>query len=280
MNFNITGTRNGQSIRVITDSMEALIADESHPSFNLIVEACVKGEDPTHLFDVASAVRTTINGLSDRVELDGDVITVDGEHVGRNLTNTILTVMNEGLDPIPYVRFLENLADNPSHRSRTQLFDYLNRHGFQITDDGCFISYKGVNADGKSVSSGTAFVDGVKYTGRIPNAKGSVITMPRAQVSDDPSVACHQGLHAGAWGYASTFGSNDCTLKVKINPKDVVSVPADFDQQKLRTCRYEVLEVTLKELPKKQVYYTEAEMDEAFNNGYDEGRREADPDWY
>jgi hypothetical protein len=30
-------------------------------------------------------------------------------------------------------------------------------------------------------------------------------------------------------------------VKVKINPRDVVSVPRDCDFQKLRTCRYEVL---------------------------------------
>ena len=36
-------------------------------------------------------------------------------------------------------------------------------------------------------------------------------------------------------------GSGDRMVAVKINPADVVSVPSDYGNQKLRTCRYEVM---------------------------------------
>jgi hypothetical protein len=68
--------------------------------------------------------------------------------------------------------------------------------------------------------------------------------MTRAKVDDNRSVGCSQGLHAGALNYVAGYGSLDAGDKiviVKINPKDVVSVPNDCNCEKLRTCRYEVV---------------------------------------
>ncbi len=50
---------------------------------------------------------------------------------------------------------------------------------------------------------------------------------------------CSQSL-LSTWDYASTFGPK--TLIVSVNPRDVVSVPKDCGYQKLRTCRYTVLD--------------------------------------
>jgi hypothetical protein len=44
----------------------------------------------------------------------------------------------------------------------------------------------------------------------------------------------------GSWDYSSTF-SGDTLLLVKVNPKDVVSIPADHSGQKLRSCAYTIL---------------------------------------
>ncbi len=45
--------------------------------------------------------------------------------------------------------------------------------------------------------------------------------------------------------YAGGFAGNNL-IEVAVNPADVVSVPYDYNQQKCRCCRYEVLTGTPK----------------------------------
>lgn len=267
MNFEYNKTDRGESVAFISEG-KLFLADETHPNFLKILLSLQVGLDAAHLFDVVSSVRDAISTYSNRVTVTNEGVFVDGMLATGILSQKILSIMASGESPKPYVLFLENIWDNPSHRSREQLFSYIERHGFLITDDGCFISYKGISG-GKSLAAGTAFVDGVMVKGKIPNKVGSVITMPRSQVSDDPNIACHQGLHAGAWSYASTWGED--VVKVKINPSDVVSVPADSSQKKIRTCRYEVLSITKKELEYDMDYYAYTEED--MINAHDAGLR-------
>jgi hypothetical protein len=69
-----------------------------------------------------------------------------------------------------------------------------------------------------------------------------VIETERRQVDDNTHAECSYGLHVGSHQYASGFrGANGRLLIVKVNPRDVVSVPSDGAAQKIRTCRYEVV---------------------------------------
>jgi hypothetical protein len=47
-------------------------------------------------------------------------------------------------------------------------------------------------------------------------------------------------LHVCSQSYLGHFGG-DRVIVCKINPKDVVSVPADYNNAKMRVCRYEVV---------------------------------------
>lgn len=270
MEFHYIKTENGASVAAFVDG-KPLVADDTHPNWRQITQALKNDEDPTEYFsDPARAVRESLSEYTDRVTIENEQVLVDGEVITGVLPSKILRAHREGKTVKPLVLFLENLQDNPSHRSREQLFTYLDQHDFQITEDGAFIAYKGIRRDGKSSFSGTAFVNGVKINGRIPYSAGDVVTMPRNKISDDPNVACHAGLHAGAWSYASSFGDNGCTLKVKIFPQHVVSVPADSSVQKIRTERLEVLEKTVKELP-DEVYYGYDDWDDGYDEGFNAG---------
>lgn len=149
-----------------------------------------------------------------------------------------------------YVKFLDNLHQNVNAEIRSQLFrwmDYENKagHGFGITDDGCIVGYKGCGGtilEPMSKFEGYAIVDGVEFNGKIPNKVGSVVQMPRAAVTHDPKIGCSQGLHVGTRNYATSWAP--ILLLVKVNPRDVVSVPFECDSQKMRVCEYTVLKVT------------------------------------
>jgi hypothetical protein len=170
---------------------------------------------------------------------DGDVVTRDGQSLPQRISALLMGYARNGSDALSaLVRFVKRLDENPSKRSVDSLYDWVEANGLSLNADGHIVAYKGVTNDSKSIHSGTAFVNGTKHVGQIPNAIGDVITMPRNQVQDDPSVGCHTGLHVGSHGYASSFGSR--LLTVTVDPADVVSVPTDCGAAKMRVCRYTV----------------------------------------
>lgn len=191
------------------------------------------------------AVTRYIKRVSDRVSFSGDVLLFDGDPIDTSLSHLIinLTKDDSGGDPTKLVRFLENLMTNPSEHSREQLYDWLSRRNFTITNDGHFLAYKGLRDDFTSINSGPGIVNSVEYKGstHLDNSIGNIVEIARSVVNPDSYVGCSTGLHAGTYEYANSFAQGKLVL-VKINPRDVVSVPTDCDAQKLRVCRYEVLE--------------------------------------
>ena len=67
--------------------------------------------------------------------------------------------------------------------------------------------------------------------------------MPRGDVAHVPATAARRGLHVGTFDYAQGWGRNGKVLEVRVNPRDIVSVPHRLRAQKLRCCRYRVVGV-------------------------------------
>lgn len=246
-------------------------ADSTHPHFGAIVRGLEQGDrEVLEMFDVQGGMHKRIRSLSERISYDGENILFDGDVQAGPLADHLLRAVKEGLvDADPIVKFWEKVASNPDQRSREQLFTWLQSHAFTITEDGDILGYKGVDESANgyvSRNSGRAYVDGVEFNGKIPNNPGSVVTMPRAEVKNDPDVACHQGLHVGDWSYANSFGGGR-VLEVHVNPRDVVSIPRDSGARKMRCCRYKVVQRLGKHydgaIAKPQTYYGEV--------GYDPG---------
>lgn len=280
--FNLTQGENSAALTVLIDG-EVRIATQDHPAWNDLVNTVLNRNDDSldtarflRLFDPGAAVVEFFESLSERVTMSGGHLFVDNDEVNDSLAQTILRYINEGNDAGPLLNFLEKVLTNPNEHSREQLYDWLSRYDFAINEAGNFLAYKGVyertTGDDldtypyQSSSSGKAIVDGTPYSGQIPNGVGATVEMPRGEVAHDPSVGCHTGLHAGTWEYASTF-TRGPVLLVEINPRDVVSVPTDCDWQKIRTCRYTVVDVIDKKV--ETAYYGE-EVDESEDDQFDE----------
>lgn len=145
------------------------------------------------------------------------------------------------------INFLDNLYQNPSNRSITELYDFLEHQNLPITPDGCFLAYKAVRNDMLSKHTGSLNLISGKTTedGRIDNSIGQIIECNRSEVDDERDNNCSHGLHVGGLKYSGPRGSycrsGDLTVIVKVNPKDVVSVPRDHNALKIRVCKYEVI---------------------------------------
>lgn len=249
--YKINSSSDGAVLSVFGDINESITSDSS--TFGEAVQYLTttpSGDlDPDEVLRLMSpkkAVEAYLRRVSDRVSFRGDSLLFDGDEIDNSLARTIIRLSaedGEG-DPIKLVKFLENLMNNPSEHSREQLYDWIAPRDITITSDGHFLAYKGLNEDFTSKHSGPGIVNNVEFTyAALNNSPGNVLEFPRSQVDDRSNIGCSVGLHAGTYEYASDFaGSGGKLVLVKINPRDVVSVPTDCDAQKLRVSRYEVLE--------------------------------------
>lgn len=205
----------------------------THGNFNAVIDAIRNKESAETIVDLLNPRVALTKYLGEKFEVGENTVKFNGEEVHGTLVQRIIECHRDDLPVEPLLRFFENLEANPSFSARTELYDFLAHRNMPITPDGCFLAYKSVRPD---------FTD--HHTGKFSNRVGTVLEMERRKVDDDRNNGCSYGFHAGSLEYATTFGGNDRkVLVVKINPADVVSVPTDCDCQKLRTARYEVVDL-------------------------------------
>lgn len=223
---------------------EVKTCDNTHPNFEEIKERAKNGDESVlELFDIAETVAQHFDALTERVAIAGGQVYFDGDLVDNALTAQIVRFLNEDVeDWEPLVEFMENVAQNPNEHSREQLYDWLSGRNFTITDGGYIIAYKGVNSDYTSIHAGPGIVNGEAVKGHLDNSPGNIVEIARSAVAHDPGAGCASGLHVGTHAFALSF-SRGTVLKVAVNPRDVVSVPTDCNAQKMRVCRYSVLDV-------------------------------------
>jgi hypothetical protein len=250
----LVGDGEDSSIIVVVPGEDApLVATSQHPNFKAICRAAAEQDyGVVELFDIAETLAQNFQRLSERVSSANGRLYLDGEELSGLVTEHILRAMESGLtDWQPLVSFIENVAQNPNPRSVEQLYDWIKAEGLTIDTDGMIVAYKGVEPTGfgnfKSVHGGKAIVNGHVQTGRIIQNIGDVVEMPRSDVEFNPGVGCSRGLHVGTHSYASGWGSH--LLEVRVNPRDVVSVPTDCSAQKMRTCRYTIADSFAGERP-------------------------------
>jgi len=210
-----------------------LTVENSHPNYGKILDAIREGswDVLVSLVDVAQSVRNFISG---GVELRDGQVFYRGEALHNSITDRILGLMGDNLPFQPMLNFLGNLMENPSKRAVDELYGFLEAGELPLTEDGHFLAFKKIRADWRDIHSGT-----------FDNSVGAVCEMPRNRVDEDKDRTCSAGLHFCSKDYLPHFGgevgSGYRIVIVKINPRDVVSIPADYHDTKGRCCRYEVV---------------------------------------
>lgn len=200
-----------------------------HPKWTEIMEAIHEEdwEEAAQLANPIKAVAEYVNGTfavrDRRVWLNKDT------EMHGALAERIVEMHEQGFPLDPMVRFIGNLNTNPSNRAVQELYKFLEATELPITNDGHFMAYKRVDTDFKD-----------QYTHTIDNSPGQVVEMPRNEVNDDCRQTCSHGLHFAGRSYITQYAGAKL-VAIKINPRDVVSIPADYNNAKGRCCRYEVI---------------------------------------
>lgn len=230
-----------------------------HISFHEIVKELANEKPDGNKILKLLSKGAAINAFSDgKVTREGDKFYFNGEELHGTLVGRIKSFMKEGLPWKPLFRFLENLMKNPSKPARESLFRFLENEALPITPDGCFIGYKGAEANYWSKNRGyiphTMLKGQQNHINQLFYGKGEVLLVPRSEVVEDPRVDCARGIHVGSFKYANNWATSEGALVVvKVNPADVVSVPFSA-KEVMRVCGLEVVEVlAVREALKQQL---------------------------
>ena len=215
--------------------METIYASDDR--FINLLES-IKAEDWNAVRDIVTKTAKVIEEsiteatvqTGERVCIEHGVVYVDGMPMHTTLTNRLLTMLEAGFNVEPMIQFLKNLAENPSFRAVHELYDFMEASSLPITDDGHFLAYKKIRADWTDV-----------HSGKMDNSIGATVSMPRYQVDDNRNQTCSSGLHFCSRDYLNSFGGQRVVV-VKINPRDVVSIPSDYNDSKGRACQYVVVQ--------------------------------------
>ncbi|MFW6130589.1 MAG: hypothetical protein ACOC56_05330, partial [Atribacterota bacterium] len=225
-------------------------------------------EEILRIGDIATNIEIHSNGLF--FVKNGQVYTQNLQTPApKILSDRIIKFSKENIPVEPLVKFWENLENNVSEEVQKQLYNFLEHNNIPLTKDGCFIAYKSVSVgnDGNLWDSYTYNKETGKGTYR--NNVGDVVSMPREEVNDDPYQTCSQGLHVAAFDYAvnhygtwtSRVGKDQKLVHVKIDPKNVVSVPNDYNGQKMRVCEYKVVDTSEDRKPIEDQIYEDTDDD-------------------
>lgn len=227
--------------------IEKYVKESEYKTLDSLVNDFINDKDNTFtkfLLHFRRKDKDEIQSIVDKVDEEIDIT-----KVAPTLQNFIIKITNDiNVDDnvvLAWTKFARKLQRNVDPYIRSQLFNFLNylidtENSLALTPEGNFIGYKGIQKNYLSSRAGNGFVDGVEYKNtQIPNKPGTIVSMNRHEVQADPDQTCSFGLHVGSYSYAKGF--QPLVVLVEVNPENVVSVPSDYNGQKLRCSEYKVI---------------------------------------
>lgn len=221
-------------------------------------------DDSEDAFLQAVDMKTTIARMfSDcgDVEVNGRRIMYGNREITGLIARRVFELVENKLPVTPMLNLIGNLMQNPSKRAVDETFGFVDACSLPITEDGCILAYRKVGSDYLDQHSRTVpnkpaelfteeefdampivcgkqnevLVDINDYSGN------TIVWMDRNLVDEDKDRTCSQGLHFCSFDYLKHFGGQHIIV-VKINPKDIVAIPSDYNNAKGRTSCYEIIE--------------------------------------
>lgn len=202
----------------------------------------LKDEDYDAIIDLINIERSLKWFVSETTDItiDNGVVYYKNKPMYNYAATKLIQIYRAKLPVEPLCAFIANTMENPSKRAVDDLLTFLEYGNMPITEDGHFLAYKRVNHDYKDMHSKT-----------IDNSVGQVVSMDRNEVDDNPNNTCSYGLHFCSLEYVASFWGEK-TMVLKINPKDVVAIPVDYNNTKGRCSKYKVVS-ELDSLPQRNV---------------------------
>jgi hypothetical protein len=238
MNYIVTN----EDLTITLDDGKVYTLHTSHINFKQIIMSLLDGDEEAvieHL-DINTSMK---KWGKKRVHIEGNKMFFKGKLLDDSLSRRAIKLYEDGKNIKPIELFLEKLNRNPDKRVIEQIYRFLTTNNLPLTWDGDFLAYKFVTKDYKDC-----------HTGKIDNSIGKFVKLNRSECCDDPNQLCAPGLHACSKEYFGSYGDNAKLIIVKISPENVVSIPNEYKDTKLRCCAYYCLQDCPRDIPVDFIY--------------------------
>lgn len=213
--------------------------NKNDPFFLQAVAAYAKGDWDTVLSFV-DRPQYLVKYSEGRVKVVDGAVLYDDQPIHGYVVDKILAFMEAALPIGPIVRFLDDLQNAKAEHVKEDLYKFLELNDLPLTDDGGFLAYKQVKADGSPF-----FIAGTNIVYKV----GETYEMEYKDCDTSRDECGRQGWHCGNrsfWGAGNFDAKGDYTgngrmLMVKLMPSWVVSVPSSASGSKLRAFKMEVV---------------------------------------
>lgn len=207
-----------------------------NPNYEAILKAVFANDvkEVSSLCDIPSFLARITKG---EVQISDDEVRFKGEKVPEFLASRILEYVRENIPLDSICAFATKLMENPTLDVREDLYKWIEKGNMPIYEDGDILGYKVVQADFYSIHSGV--------NGKLFQGVGEIVVQDRDKCNPHRNATCAEGLHFCSYDYLphfSGFSTSNRIIIVKINPRDVVAIPTDYNLTKGRCCRFEVME--------------------------------------
>lgn len=208
------------------------VATKDHKDFKTIRSMVIDGafESAMQLMNVSVSVANWGQGA---LQIQDGVVKYSGMELTGKLVDRIINMMKNGDEDFKrFAKFLTLAMEQPSYKTRARIMDFAAHDKLDIDDQGHLVAFKNVRDD---------YYD--KHSGTFRNMVGDTPSMRRSDVNDDHDVTCSAGLHVCSPTYLrDCWGTSGRTMRVTVDPRDIVSVPKDYEDSKARVCKYLVVE--------------------------------------
>lgn len=212
--YNVASTVKGYK-----EIVEAIYAD--HESEEFIIDLITATQRK-----VAAAVK-----LSASLTYNDGAVYHHGEKLRGYAISKLIGLVESNGDVAPLANFLTKVQGNPDFAVVENLYEFLEKGNMPLTPSGDFLAYKAVRADWKDIHSNS-----------YSNVIGSRHSMQRNKVDSDRNNTCSNGFHVCSFDYLPNFAHADGHVVIcQINPADVVAVPTDYNNTKMRVSSYLVI---------------------------------------
>lgn len=208
--------------------------DKGHEIYPEMVDAINRNAPEWEIEELLTALQKKVEAatkLTTDMVYSGGVVIYKGDVLSGYAVDKLIELIEGGWDVQPLAKFLEKLQNNPSNQTVENLYQFLEYGKIPLTTDGNFLAYKAIRKDWKDIHSGT-----------MDNSIGNVVEMPRLKVDDRRDVTCSHGLHVCSFDYLPHFAHADGHVVIcEIDPADVVAIPSDYNNTKMRVSKYKVV---------------------------------------
>lgn len=260
------------SITVTIDGRPYSISSRQS-GFDEVRDAILAKRDPVYVLGLiqakANLIRNMVADSLRRQKLTGSltyeegVIFYDGRPLYNYASETLIRFLSLGHDCTALACFIDKQQQNPDPTVHEELYKFLEHGKIPLVPTGDFLTYKAVRGDYKDIHSGTFW----NRVGDEPRLKGG-----REAVDPNRHQTCSYGLHVCSYGYLPHFADAQGHVMVcQVDPRDVVAIPADYNNTKMRVVGYKVVgEVTSYYKRGEDVLAQERLADRRFEVHYEE----------